>query len=109
MKPRCRVLPATFRATSPFSCPLSAAGGGAGDAQSGRCVRRAGFTGRVDDVALADAILTVLSTPPVRGRLRARSALFTIDAVAEQYLQVLLGSAGRGDGGQVDFAGLRRG
>ena len=46
-----------------------------------------------DDAALADAILAVLSTPSDRDRLRARSAIFSADYVAEQYLQVLLGPA----------------
>ena len=42
-----------------------------------------------DDVALADAILSVLSTPPDQDQLRTRSALFSVDQVAEQYLEVL--------------------
>jgi glycosyltransferase involved in cell wall biosynthesis len=46
-----------------------------------------------DHVALADAILSVLSTPPDRDQLRARSAMFSVDYIAEQYLQVLCGSA----------------
>lgn len=46
-----------------------------------------------DDVALADAILSVLKTPPDRDQLRARSAMFSVDHVADQYLEVLLGSA----------------
>jgi glycosyltransferase involved in cell wall biosynthesis len=46
-----------------------------------------------DDVALADAILSLLRTPPDRDRLRARSAMFAVDYAAEQYLGVLLGSA----------------
>jgi glycosyltransferase involved in cell wall biosynthesis len=44
-----------------------------------------------DDVALADAILAVLSTPPDRDGLRARSAMFSVDHAAEQYLRMLLG------------------
>ena len=46
-----------------------------------------------DDVALADAIFAVLSIPPDRDRLRARSAMFSADYAAEQYLRVLLGPA----------------
>jgi len=45
-----------------------------------------------DDEALADAILSMLSTPPDRDRLRAHSAMFTVDHAADQYLQVLLGA-----------------
>jgi glycosyltransferase involved in cell wall biosynthesis len=45
-----------------------------------------------DDMALADAILSVLNTPPDRDQLRARSAMFTVDYAAEQYLEVLLGA-----------------
>ena len=46
-----------------------------------------------DDVSLADAIFAVLSTPPDRDRLRARSAMFSADYAAEQYLRALLGPA----------------
>ncbi len=42
-----------------------------------------------DDVALADAILSVLHTPPDRDQLRTRSAMFSVDHVAERYLEVL--------------------
>ncbi len=45
-----------------------------------------------DDMALADAILSVLGTPPDRDQLRARSAMFAVDYAAEQYLEVLLGA-----------------
>ena len=41
-----------------------------------------------DDVSPADAIFAVLSTPPDRDRLRARSAMFSADCAAEQYLRV---------------------
>jgi glycosyltransferase involved in cell wall biosynthesis len=40
-----------------------------------------------------DAIFAVLSTPPDRDRLRARSAMFSADYAAEQYLRALLGPA----------------
>jgi len=43
-----------------------------------------------DDVALADAICSVLNTPPNRDWLRARGAMFAVDHVADQYLEVLL-------------------
>ena len=43
-----------------------------------------------DDVALADAICSVLNTPPNRDWLRARGALFGVDHVADRYLGVLL-------------------
>lgn len=43
-----------------------------------------------DDVALADAILSVLHAPPDRDRLRARGAMFAVDHVADRYLEVLL-------------------
>jgi glycosyltransferase involved in cell wall biosynthesis len=49
-----------------------------------------------DDVALADAILSILNTPPDRDRLRARAGMFTVDYAAEQYLRVLLGTTVRG-------------
>jgi len=42
-----------------------------------------------DDMALADAILSVLNTPPDRDWLRARGAMFAVDHVADQYLEVL--------------------
>jgi glycosyltransferase involved in cell wall biosynthesis len=42
-----------------------------------------------DDEALANAILSVLTTPPDRGRLRARAALFSVDRAVNQYLEVL--------------------
>jgi glycosyltransferase involved in cell wall biosynthesis len=45
-----------------------------------------------DDTALADAILSVLSTPPDRNRLRARAARFSVDYAADRYLEVLLGA-----------------
>jgi glycosyltransferase involved in cell wall biosynthesis len=43
-----------------------------------------------DDVALADAILSVLHTPPDRDWLRARGAIFGVDDVVDRYLEVLL-------------------
>ena len=43
-----------------------------------------------NDVALAEAILSVLNTPPDRDWLRARGAMFAVDDVADQYLKVLL-------------------
>jgi len=46
-----------------------------------------------DDMTLAEAILSVLNTPPDRDWLRARGALFAVDQVADRYLEVLLGSA----------------
>lgn len=48
-----------------------------------------------DDVALADAICSVLNTPPDRDRLRARGAMFEVDHITDRYLRVLLGSAQR--------------
>jgi len=47
-----------------------------------------------DDAALAKAILSVLETPPDPERLRARAALFSVDRVADQYLEVLCRSEG---------------
>jgi glycosyltransferase involved in cell wall biosynthesis len=44
-----------------------------------------------DDAALAEAITATLDVPRDRNRLRARAALFSADAKAEQYLRVLLG------------------
>ena len=44
-----------------------------------------------DDAALADAISSVLNVPPNRDALRARGALFTAEAAADRYLEVLLG------------------
>jgi glycosyltransferase involved in cell wall biosynthesis len=46
-----------------------------------------------DEVMLAEAILSVLNTPPNRDCLRARGALFAVDHVADRYLAALLGSA----------------
>jgi hypothetical protein len=46
-----------------------------------------------DDVTLAEGILSMLKTPPDRDWLRARGTLFAVDHVADQYLEVLLGSA----------------
>jgi glycosyltransferase involved in cell wall biosynthesis len=46
------------------------------------------------DVALAEAILSVLNTPPDRDRLQARGALFAVDRAADRYLEVLLGKEG---------------
>src|SRR5262245_16220329 len=46
-----------------------------------------------DEVTLAEAILSVLNTPPNRDWLRARSALFAVDHVADQYLEALFSSA----------------
>jgi len=45
-----------------------------------------------DDVALADAILSVLHTPPNRDWLRTRGAIFSVDCAADQYLAMLLGA-----------------
>jgi hypothetical protein len=47
-----------------------------------------------DDMALADAILSVLNTLPDRDWLRARGAMFAVDHAADRYLEVLLGKAG---------------
>jgi glycosyltransferase involved in cell wall biosynthesis len=46
-----------------------------------------------DEVRLAEAILSVLNTPPNRDWLRARGALFAVDHVADRYLEALLSSA----------------
>jgi glycosyltransferase involved in cell wall biosynthesis len=46
-----------------------------------------------DEVTLAEAILSVLNTPPNRDWLRARGALFAVDHVADRYLETLLSSA----------------
>ncbi|HEV8715108.1 MAG TPA: glycosyltransferase [Candidatus Binatia bacterium] len=42
-----------------------------------------------DDAALAKAILSVMETPPDPDRLQARAAMFSVDRVVNQYLQVL--------------------
>jgi glycosyltransferase involved in cell wall biosynthesis len=47
-----------------------------------------------DDAALAEAILSVLETPPDPERLRGRAALFSADHAADQYLELLLGPCG---------------
>jgi len=47
-----------------------------------------------DNVALAEAIVSVLQTPPDRDWLRERGAMFAVDQAADRYLQVLLGKAG---------------
>ncbi len=47
-----------------------------------------------DDAALADAISSVLNAPPNRDALRARGAMFTAEAAADRYLEVLLGTEG---------------
>jgi hypothetical protein len=47
-----------------------------------------------DDVALADAIHSVLNTPPDRDWLRARGAMFAVDHAADRYLEVLLSKEG---------------
>jgi glycosyltransferase involved in cell wall biosynthesis len=47
-----------------------------------------------DDAALAEAMLSVLNTPPDRDRLRARGAMFAAEAAADQYLEILLGKEG---------------
>jgi len=47
-----------------------------------------------DDAALAEAILSVLETPPDPERLRAQAALFSADRATDQYLQVLLELSG---------------
>ncbi|MDE2058360.1 MAG: glycosyltransferase [candidate division NC10 bacterium] len=44
-----------------------------------------------DDAALANAILSVLETPPDPNRLRARAALFSVDHAADCCLELLLG------------------
>src|SRR5574337_725737 len=49
-----------------------------------------------DDAALAEAILSVLKTPPDPEGLRARAALFSADHAADQYLELLLGPCGGG-------------
>jgi glycosyltransferase involved in cell wall biosynthesis len=43
-----------------------------------------------DPAALAEAIGSVLATPPDRERLRAGAARFSVDAAADRYLEVLL-------------------
>jgi glycosyltransferase involved in cell wall biosynthesis len=43
-----------------------------------------------DDEALANAILSVLTTPPDRERVQARAALFSADQAVNQYLEILL-------------------
>jgi glycosyltransferase involved in cell wall biosynthesis len=48
-----------------------------------------------NDVALADAILSVLDTPPDRDWLRARGAMFRVDDVVDRYLEVLLNRENR--------------
>ena len=42
--------------------------------------------------AMAEAIQSVLSSPPDREQLRARAAAFSVDRAAERYLEVLLGT-----------------
>ena len=42
-----------------------------------------------DDEALANAVLSALTTPPDRERLRARAALFSVDRAVDQYLEML--------------------
>jgi glycosyltransferase involved in cell wall biosynthesis len=43
-----------------------------------------------DDGALASAILSALTLPPDRERLRARAAMFSLDRAVDRYLEVLL-------------------
>ena len=47
-----------------------------------------------DDVALAEAIVSVLQMPPDRNWLRERGAMFAVDHAADRYLEVLLGKEG---------------
>jgi glycosyltransferase involved in cell wall biosynthesis len=42
-----------------------------------------------DDTAMAEAIQTVLDTPPSQERLRVRAAEFSMDRAVEQHLEVL--------------------
>jgi glycosyltransferase involved in cell wall biosynthesis len=42
-----------------------------------------------DDIAMAEAIQTVLDAPPSQERLRGRAAEFSMDRAMEQYLEVL--------------------
>jgi glycosyltransferase involved in cell wall biosynthesis len=42
-----------------------------------------------DDIAMAEAIQTVLDAPPGQDRLRGRAAEFSMDRAVEQYLEVL--------------------
>jgi len=44
-----------------------------------------------DAAALARAILSVLDAPPDRAQLRARSSVFSVERVADRYLEVLFG------------------
>ncbi|MFQ5668045.1 MAG: glycosyltransferase [Candidatus Binatia bacterium] len=62
-----------------------------------------------DDGALAAAVLSVLQRPISPDRLRARAAVFSVDAAADRYLEILLaawrdscrcGSTGRGPSGE---------
>jgi glycosyltransferase involved in cell wall biosynthesis len=46
-----------------------------------------------NDTALAQAILSVLDTPPDPDCLRARAALFSVDRSVDRYLDVLLGGS----------------
>jgi glycosyltransferase involved in cell wall biosynthesis len=48
-----------------------------------------------DDAAMADAILSVLESPPDRERLRARAEVFSEDAAVDRYLEVLLSTCPR--------------
>lgn len=43
-----------------------------------------------DDAALAQAILSALTTPPKRERLRARAAEFSVEHAADRYLEILM-------------------
>jgi glycosyltransferase involved in cell wall biosynthesis len=44
-----------------------------------------------DEAALAEAMLSVLHSPPDRDWLRSRGAIFAANHVADRYLEVLVG------------------
>ena len=60
------------------------------------------------DCALAEAIETVLDQPPAPERLRARSAMFSVEPAVDRYLAVLLplADAGREAGHRAEHPAL---
>jgi glycosyltransferase involved in cell wall biosynthesis len=52
-----------------------------------------------DDMAMAEGMERVLASPPDPDRQRRRAECFSVDACADQYLDLLLGLADRGSAG----------
>jgi glycosyltransferase involved in cell wall biosynthesis len=49
-----------------------------------------------DPIALAEAIVLTMESPPDRGMLQERAAAFSVDRAAEQYLKILFDEGGHG-------------